>query len=101
MKFITVRDLRSRTCAIRKELATEHDMVVTANGRPFAILASVHPDSVESDLLAIRRARFLATMDRIQAWSKAKGLDKTTMEEIDAIIAKAREERRKKTGRRA
>jgi antitoxin (DNA-binding transcriptional repressor) of toxin-antitoxin stability system len=101
MKFITVRDLRSRTAAIRKELATERDMVVTANGRPFAILAAVEPDHLESDLLAIRRARFLATMDRIQARSKARGLDKTSMEEIDAIIAKAREERKKKIGRRA
>ncbi|MBM4040089.1 MAG: type II toxin-antitoxin system Phd/YefM family antitoxin [Planctomycetes bacterium] len=101
MKFITVRDLRSRTAAIRKELATERDMVVTANGRPFALLAAVEPDTVETDILAIRRARFLATLDRIQAWSKAKGLDKLTMPEIDAIIAKAREERKRKARRRA
>jgi len=101
MKFITVRDLRSRTAAIRKELATERDMVVTANGRPFALLAAVHPDNVETDMLAIRRARFLAAMDRIQAWSKAHGLDKMTMAEIDAIIAKAREERKRRIRRRA
>jgi len=93
MKFITVRDLRSRTAAIRKELATERDMVVTANGRPFAILAAVEPDTVEDDLVAFRRARFLATMRRVQARSKAKGMDKMTMEEIDALIAKVRAER--------
>ncbi|HUT37175.1 MAG TPA: type II toxin-antitoxin system Phd/YefM family antitoxin [Planctomycetota bacterium] len=101
MKFITVRDLRSRTAAIRKELATERDMVVTANGRPFALLSSVHPDRVEEDLLAIRSARALRAMDRIQAWSKARGLDKMTMEEIDALIAKVRRERGARVARRA
>jgi antitoxin (DNA-binding transcriptional repressor) of toxin-antitoxin stability system len=101
MKFITVRDLRSRTAAIRKELATERDMVVTANGRPFAIIAAVHPDSVEDDLRAIRGARALEAMRRMQADAKARGLDKMTMEEIDALIAKVRHEREARTARRA
>jgi len=98
MKFITVRDLRSRTAAIRKELATERDMVVTANGRPFAILASVHPEQVEEDLLAIRSARALRALDRIQAWSVANGFDKMSMDEIDALIAKVRSKRSKQAG---
>jgi antitoxin (DNA-binding transcriptional repressor) of toxin-antitoxin stability system len=101
MKFITVRDLRSRTAAIRKELATERDMVVTANGRPFALLSSVHPDSVEQDLQAIRIARALEAMKSMQADAKARGLDKMTMEEIEAIIAKVRREREARMARRA
>ena len=101
MKFITVRDLRSRTAAIRKELATERDMVVTANGRPFAILSSVHADSVEEDLRAMRRARALEAMRSMQADAKARGLDKMTMEEIDAVIAKVRREREARAARRA
>ena len=101
MKFISIRDLRSRTAAIRKELAAERDMVLTANGRPFAILAAVHPDCVEEDLRAIRSARALAAMERMQANARARGLDRMTMEEIDALIAKARRERAARAARRA
>lgn len=101
MKFITVRDLRSRTAAIRKELAVERDMVVTANGRPFAILAAVQPDSVEDDLLAIRTAKALRAMDRMQALSKARGMDKMTMDEIDALIARVRRKREARAARQA
>lgn len=41
MKFVSVRDFRNRTAAIRKALETEEVMVPTANGKPFAILAGV------------------------------------------------------------
>jgi len=101
MKFITVRDLRSRTAAIRKELATERDMVVTANGRPFAILAAIHPDNVEENLRAIRKARALEALRLMQADAKARGLDKMTMDDIDALIAKVRREREARAARRA
>jgi hypothetical protein len=94
MKFVAVRDLRSRTAAIRKELATERDMVLTANGQPFAILASVPPDRVEENLLAIRRARALMAMDRLQDWARSQGLDQMTMDDVDALIAKVRREKR-------
>ncbi len=101
MKFISVRDLRSRTSAIRKELATERDMVVTANGRPFALLSSVRPDSVEESLRAIRKARALEALRLMQADAKARGLDKMTMDDIDALIAKVRREREARAARRA
>ncbi|NQT52454.1 hypothetical protein HQ576_10405 [bacterium] len=95
MKFITVKDLRSSTAQLRKDLQTEHEVVVTANGRPFAVMTHVEPDGVEEEVLAIRRARARAALSRIRAKAKADGLDRLTMDEIDAIVAKARRERRK------
>ena len=94
MKFITIRDLRSSTARLRKDLKTDREVVVTANGRPFAIMTRVEPDRVEEEILAIRRARAHAALSRIRAKAKADGLDRMTMGEIDAIIAKARRERR-------
>lgn len=94
MKFITVRDLRNSTARLRKDLKTDREVVVTANGRPFAVMTPVDPDGVEEELLAIRRAKARAAMKRIRAKAKANGLDRMTMDEIDAIIAKARRERR-------
>ena len=95
MKFITIKDLRSSTARLRKDLEAERDVVVTANGRPFALMTRVEPDNVEEELLAIRRARARAALSRIRAKAKADGLDRLTMDDIDAIIAKARRERRK------
>lgn len=97
MKFVTVRDLRSKTAAIRKELAEEGDMIVTANGRPFALLLAADPDYAVEDLLAIERTLGLRALDRAQASAKARGMDKMTMEEIEAFIAKVRRERKART----
>jgi antitoxin (DNA-binding transcriptional repressor) of toxin-antitoxin stability system len=92
MKFVTIRDFRNKTAAIRKSLETEHEMVMTANGRPFAILASVDEDTFEEKLKALRGARARILFDRISARAKARGKAKMTMREIDAEIALARTE---------
>lgn len=94
MKFVSLRDFRTRTPQIRKDLNTQHEIVLTANGRPIAILAKVDEDSFEERLKALRRSRARALLDRIRAKAKARGVDKLTMAEIDAIIAKVRREKR-------
>ncbi|MBM4035966.1 MAG: type II toxin-antitoxin system prevent-host-death family antitoxin [Planctomycetes bacterium] len=94
MKFVTIRDFRNKTAEIRKELETDREVILTSNGRPFAMVTGLDPDSVEEEVIARRRARALLLLDRIQADAKAHGLDKMTMEEIDAEIAAARRERR-------
>ena len=47
MKFVTVRDLRGRSAEIWRELAIEHEMVVTSNGKPIAILTSTSEETFE------------------------------------------------------
>ncbi len=94
MKFITIRDLRSKTARLRKDLQTDREIVVTANGRPFAVMTRVEPDKVEEEVLAIRRARAMAAVSRIRVKAKAEGLDRLTMDEVGAEIAKARRQRR-------
>ncbi len=98
MKFMTLRDLRTKTVALRKELASDREMIVTANGRPFAAIVPVSPDGLEEEVRALRLARFGVLVDRIQARSKAMGLDGMTMEEIDAVVDRVRRERRKREG---
>ena len=94
MKFITIRELRSNTARLRKDLQSEREVVITAHGRPFALMTRVEPDRLEEEILAIRRARARSALSRIRAKAKAKGLDRLTMDQIDAIIADARRERR-------
>jgi antitoxin (DNA-binding transcriptional repressor) of toxin-antitoxin stability system len=44
MKFLSVRDLRSKSADVWKGLAEERELVVTSNGRPIAILSVVTED---------------------------------------------------------
>jgi antitoxin (DNA-binding transcriptional repressor) of toxin-antitoxin stability system len=94
MKFVSIRDLRTNTARLRKDLENEHEVVVTANGRPFAVMTRVEPDRVEEEILAIRRARARDALSRIRAKAKERGLDRMGPKAIDAVIAKARRERR-------
>ena len=94
MKFVTIRDLRANIGRLRKDLKEGHEIVVTANGRPFALMTPVEPDTVEEELLAIRRARAQAALSRIRAKAKADGLDRMRPADVDAVIAKARRSRR-------
>ena len=96
MKFITIRDLRGNTARLRKDLLAEREVVITANGRPFAVMTRVEPDKLEEEILAIRRARARAALSRIRAKARAEGLDRLTTEQINAIIAETRRERRDK-----
>ena len=93
MKFVTFRDFRDRAAAVRKALDAENEIVVTADGRPFAILAKVDEDSFEDRLAALHRARGRALLEEIWADATAQGVDKMTTEEIDEEIAQARRER--------
>jgi len=94
MKFVTIRDFRSNTAAIRRELERGRDIVLTASGRPFAILSSVDPDNVEEEILALRRTRARMALDRIRAKARAEGTDGMTPAKIDALVAKVRQGKR-------
>jgi len=94
MKFVTVRELRSKTAALRKDLDQEQEIILTANGRPFAVMSRIEPDTLEQELQAIRRARAAVAVARIRATTQAKGLNRLTMAEIDRLIAETRRQRR-------
>ena len=96
MKFVTVRELRSKIATIRQDLAQAREIVLTANGRPFAVMTPVNPETVEEEIQAIRRARTRAAIEGLRAAAKRAGVDALTMEDIDLEVAAARRSRRKR-----
>ena len=94
MKFITVRDLRGRPAQVWKQLAKVREMVLTLNGKPIAILSSTSEDLLEKNLAELRKAQALSAFEAIQTESVRNGLDKMTMDEIDAEIQAYRKSRR-------
>ena len=91
MKFLSVRDLRGKSAQIWKELPGEREMVVTSNGRPIAILAAITEENLEESLLAFRRSRAIEAVVSLQRSSVEKGLDKISLNEINAEIKSVRE----------
>ena len=95
MKFLSVRDLRSKSAEVWKGLTTEREMVVTSNGRPIAILSAVTEDTLEETLAAVRRSRAVAAVSEIQRQSVQQSKDTITPTEIEAEIAGVRRARRR------
>ena len=93
MKTVTIRDLRTRPRQVRDALRREREAVLTANGRPVAVLIPVDAGSVEETLETVRRARGLEALRAIRRESRERGLHRLSTSDIDAIIARARRAR--------
>ena len=94
MDFVTLREFRTQPGKVWEKLELEGDLVVTRNGKPFAILSGTSPTGLEGDLQALRRARFSKALTAIRADAKRKGLDHMTLDEINNLIHKVRDDRR-------
>jgi len=97
MDYVTVRELRSESGKVWERVEAGEEIVVTRNGKPFALLLHTEPSEVEAALRSYRAARLGMVLDRIQAHAKSHGLDRITDETIEAEIAAARRERAAKT----
>ncbi|MFH0789839.1 MAG: type II toxin-antitoxin system Phd/YefM family antitoxin [Pseudomonadota bacterium] len=94
MKFISVRDLRGKSADVWKDLPAEREMIITNNGRPVAILATVNESNLEESLSAFRQARAIDAAASLQRRSVEQGTDGITMEDINAEIKAVRRKRR-------
>jgi prevent-host-death family protein len=92
MKYLTTRELRNTPGLVRDQVR-EDDLVLTANGKPVAILVGVDEGDVEETMTAIRQARGQMALARLQRDAAARGLDKLSPDDVDAEIRAARGER--------
>jgi antitoxin (DNA-binding transcriptional repressor) of toxin-antitoxin stability system len=90
MKTVTIRDLRTRPKQVREALKREREAILTASGRPVAVLIPVDAGSVEETLETLRRARGLEALRAIRRESRERGPGRLSTSDIDTIIARAR-----------
>ena len=95
MKFLSVRDLKTKSSQVWKELPDQKEMVITSNGRPIAILSTITENSLEQVLSSFRKARAAEATTSIQYESVRKGTDKITLEEINNEIKAVRSKRKR------
>jgi len=97
MKLISVRDFRSKSAAVWRELDRWGELVVTSNGKPIAIVMPASELDLESALLSLRQARAIRSLAELHEESARKGTDKLTHEDIEREINEVRRKRRSRT----
>ena len=95
MKFLSTRDLRNRPGFVR-ELAKKEDLVLTASGKPIALLLGVEEDELEETARAIRQVRAQRALSRMRRDAARRGLDKRSPAVIASEIRAVRAKRKSK-----
>jgi hypothetical protein len=94
MQFVPYRDLRNKPSALRKKLASEGDLIVTVDNKPFALMISLGDENVQDILLMVSRLRAQMAVRSIRSRARKAGLDKMTLKDINALIKETRAERK-------
>lgn len=94
MKFLSTRDLRNRPGFVR-ELAQKEDLVLTANGKPIALLLGVEEDDLEETARAVRQARAQRALSRMRRQAAKRNLEKMSPAAIEAQIRAVRSKRKR------
>jgi len=95
MRFITIRDLRANSAKLRKYLKKSENVVLTLNGKPIALIRPVSEETLEDEIVRLRRVRALQALEEVHRSSREKGGDKMSMDEINRRIARIRKERKR------
>ena len=92
MRFVTVRDLRSSSARIWKELSITKEMIITNNGKPVALLTPVSDRTIEPTLRAVRRALASSAIEKLRSDARGNRTAAISAEEIEAEIEATRAE---------
>lgn len=93
MKFVSTRELRNRPGSVR-DLAQTDDVVLTANGKPVAILLGIKEEDLEETARAIRQAKAQRALSRLRKQAAQQGSDQMPASAIDVEIRAVRFKRR-------
>jgi antitoxin (DNA-binding transcriptional repressor) of toxin-antitoxin stability system len=93
MKFVSTRELRNRPGYVR-ELARKEDPVLTADGKPIAILLGIKEEDLEETALAIRQAKAQRALSRMRQEASRRGITEATPRAIQAEIRAVRRKRK-------
>ena len=95
MEFIPYRVLRNEPTALRKKLEDEGELVVTVDGKPFAVMIDIAgSDNMDDILLMVSRLKAQMAVRAIRSQARRDGLDKLSEEQVEDLITKTRQERK-------
>lgn len=100
MKTVTIRDLRTRPKQVRDALKQAREAVLTASGRPVALMIAVDAATVDQTLETLRRARGLEALRALRRVSRERGLYRLSRTAIESIIEETRRARSSRARKR-
>ena len=93
MKFLSTRELRNRPGYVR-DLVRKEDLVLTANGKPIALLLGVEEDELDETTRAVRQAKAQLALARLRKIAAGRGADRMSASAIDKEIRAVRSRRK-------
>ncbi len=66
MDFVTIRELRAEGAKIWEKLDQGQEIVLTRNGKPFAVLFGTRPEDIEDVIGAVRTERLAIQVRKTQ-----------------------------------
>ncbi len=95
MEFVSARELRLNPKGVWKKIKSQSMGVITINGQPSFLLTKLNPEELEEIISIQNRIRAELAVTRMREQAAVKGLSKLTPKEIDEIIQKTRQTRKK------
>jgi hypothetical protein len=94
MEFVPYRVLRNKPTALRKQLREQGELVVTVDGKPFAVMIDLGGgENMDEIMLLVSRLRAQMAARSIRSQARRNGLDQMNEEQIDSLIQKTRQEK--------
>lgn len=93
MNFYTVRDLRTHPRQIWEKLSESHELIITNNGKPSALMIEIDDENMEDVLASVRQSMAMRATNKLRLASMINGNSNISDKEIDNEIAAVRKER--------
>ena len=96
MEFIPYRTLRNEPTALRQKLQDQGELVVTVDGKPFAVMIDLAgSEDMDDILLLVSRLRAQMAVRAIRSQARRDGLDTISDEAIDTLVQTTRAGRKR------
>ena len=91
MEFVPYRVLRNEPSALRRKLEDAGELVVTVDGKPFAVMIDLSEnENMDDILLLVTRLRAQMAARSIRSQARRDGVDALNAEQIDDLIRQTR-----------
>jgi PHD/YefM family antitoxin component YafN of YafNO toxin-antitoxin module len=91
MEFVPYRVLRNEPSALRRKLEDAGELVVTVDGKPFAVMIDLSEnENMDDILLLVARLRAQMAARSIRSQARRDGVDALNAEQIDDLIRQTR-----------
>jgi hypothetical protein len=94
MEFVPYRVLRNQPSELRKKLDEKGELVVTVDGEPMAIMLQIPKGSLEDLVMLLSQVRARLAVATIREQARKSGLNKMTVEQVNALVKETRAARR-------